>query len=110
MKRVIRCDSSSTSYKVGRFTSPGVDAVLEYIGFKFLPEDPDIAMMFDPADGTAIDVYDAKDGSIKRYEGANIDRTGKAFVSAMKDFKSLQTFLSENDVHVVETDFENLLF
>lgn len=108
MKRVIRCNSDT--YRIGKFTSPGVDAVLEYIGFKFLPEDPDIAMMFDPADGTAIDVYDAKDGSIKRYEGANIDKTGKAFIQAMRDYGSLQIFLADNDVHVVNTDFENLLF
>lgn len=102
--------TASKSYKVGRFRAPGLDAVLEYLGFTFFPDDPNIACMIDPADNSAIDVYDAKTGDITRYEGANIDGTGEAFINAMQDYEALQDFLADNDVHVVTTNFDNLIY
>lgn len=102
--------TASKSYEVGRFKAPGLDAVLEYLGFTFFPDDPNIACMIDPADDSAIDVYDAKTGDITRYEGANIDGTGEAFINAMQDYETLQDFLADNDVHVVTTNFDNLIY
>ena len=102
--------TASKSYEVGRFKAPGLDAVLEFLGFTFLPNDPDIACMIDPADDSAIDVYDANSGVIIRYEGANIDGTGEAFVNAMRDYENLQDFLADNNVHIVQTNFDNLIY
>lgn len=102
--------TASKSYKVGRFKAPGLDAVLEYLGFTFFPDDPNIACMIDPADNSAVDVYDANTGDITRYEGANIDGTGEAFVNAMRDYENLQDFLADNNVHIVRTNFDNLIY
>lgn len=97
-------------YRVGKFKARGLDAVLEFIGFTFLPNDPDLACMLDPADNTAVDVYDARTGVITRYEGANIDGTGEAFVEAMYDQGALDQFLADNDVHAVETSIDNIVY
>lgn len=102
--------ATSKNYQVGRYKAPGLDAVLEYLGFTFLPEDPDIACMLDPSDSSAVDVYDANTGDITRYEGANIDGTGEAFVNAMRDYENLQDFLADNNVHIVRTNFDNLIY
>ena len=67
-------------------------------------------MMLDPADKTAVDIYDAKDGSITRYEGANTDGMGLDLYNAMKDMDNLNRFIADNNVHIVETDLENIVY
>lgn len=108
MKRVIRCATST--YRVGKPTRNGLDAVLKFIGFTFLPNDPDIALMIDPADSHAIDVYDAKSGEIQRYEDANIDGSGKALVDAMRNADDLDAFIRQNNVHIVPTDLDTIIY
>lgn len=109
MKRYIRSATTSKNL-VGQPSRPGVDEVLKFLGFKFFKDDPDIATMFDPADESSILVYDAKSGVIQRCEGANVDRTGQKFLHAMQDYEDLQQFLSENDVHVVDVSFDDIIY
>lgn len=110
MKRVIKATLTS-HYKIGKFKVHEMNDVLEFIGFTFLPDDPDIAVMFDPEDKSAIDVYDDKSGDIIRYEGANIDGSGEAFLEAMKDdYDEYIKFSDKYNITEVPITFETLLF
>lgn len=47
MKRVIRSSLEKNSDPIGTYTKPGIDTLLQYLGFKFT-SDPSIALMYDP--------------------------------------------------------------
>lgn len=109
MKRVIKATLTS-HYKIGKFKEHGMDDVLTYIGFTFLPDDPNIAIMFDPEYKSAIDVYDARSGNIIRYKGANIDGSGEAFLEAMEDYDEYIKFSDKYNIIEVPIKLETLLF
>ena len=109
MKRYVR-HATTSKKSVGQPNKPGVDGVLEFLGFKFFDDDPDIATMFDPADDSSILVYDAKSGNITRYEGANLDGTGEQFIDAMQDMQDFHSFIAVNNIHVVDVSFDDIIY
>lgn len=101
---------SEKSDSIGTYTKPGIDTLLQYLGFKFT-SNPSIALMYDPADKNTVIVYDADDdGSLKKYEDVVVDGDASEFLSVLNDRVKLQQYLADNDIHVVPMTLEKIVF
>ena len=110
MKRVIRSSLSKNADEIGTYTQPGIDTLLQYLGFKFT-SNPSIALMYDPADKHTVIVYDADDdGSLKKYEDVVVNGDASEFLSVLNDRVKLQQYLADNDIHVVPMTLEKIVF
>ena len=111
MKKVIRSSLQHVpDDKIGTYTQPGIDQILQYLGFIF-QENPSIALMYDPADKHTVIVYDADDdGSLKKYEDVVVDGDASEFLSVLNDRVALDQYLADNDIHVVPMTLEKIVF